>query len=310
MFWAMRLQRAGHIDIVHSHFGPCVLFAVAARRAGLIQAPIVATVHGRDVTTLPRRMGEEVYRSGFGEVEAITVGSEFIAGVVAKLGAAPRKVVRLPQGVDTRIFVYRRRDWGNDQGFTVVTVARLVEVKGVDIALRAVAMASARISSLRYLIVGDGPERSRLERLAAELGILDRVVFLGAQDRASVLGAYERSDAFLLSGVNTAEGAAEGQGLAVLEAMATGLPAIVSDVGGLAESVRHNETGFLVAERDVEDLARHIVYLASQRARCRAMGEAASLNVCERFTLDSQLDRLEELYRMVLVPGRAGDRGA
>ena len=113
---------------------------------------------------------------------------------------------------------------------------------------------------------------------------------------------------FLLSGVHTAEGAAEGQGLAVLEAMATGLPAMVSGVGGLSESVQHQETGFIVAERDVEGLAQRIVEMASDRRRCLTMGQAASMDIRERFSLESQLERLEGLYAAVLASDRVGDR--
>jgi colanic acid/amylovoran biosynthesis glycosyltransferase len=301
MFWAMRLVEAGSVDVIHSHFGPSALFAVAARRAGLVRAPIVATVHGTDVTRLPRKRGPDMYRSAFREVESLTVGSAFIADVAVKLGAAPKKLHRLPQGVDTRAFVRTRRDGREDRSFTLVTVARLVEVKGVDYGLRAVSIASAHVPKLRYLIVGDGPERSRLERLADELGICDRVSFLGAQDRSGVVEAFDRSDAFLLSGVLTTDGSVEGQGLAVLEAMATGLPAIVSDVGGLGEGVRDGETGFLVGERDVEGLAGHIVDLASHSAGRRRMGDAASSYVRERFSLDAHLDSLERLYRSVLA---------
>lgn len=309
MFWAMRLLRTEGVDIVHSHFGPSALFAVAARRANLLSAPIVATVHGSDVTTLPNRGRGDMYRRGFQEVEALTVGSAFIAEKIIQLGAPQSKVQLIPQGIDTRTFFWRRRVRPDNRTFTLLTVARLVEVKGVDYAVRAVAAASTHISGLRYLIVGDGPERIRLERLANQLGIHDRVTFLGAQNGDAVLAAYDRSDAFMLSGVQTAAGTAEGQGLAVLEAMATGLPAIVSNVGGLPESVRHDVTGFLVAERDVQGLAHRVVELASQSTRRRAMGRAASADIRERFSLDAYLDRLELTYESVLTSPRNGKLG-
>jgi colanic acid/amylovoran biosynthesis glycosyltransferase len=308
LFWAMRLQGVGHVDIIHTQFGPCALFAVAARRAGLMRAPIVSTVHGTDVTALPHRRGHDMYREAFDDVDAITVGSEYIARVVTTLGAAPQKVKRIPQGVDTGVFAYQDRRGRDDEPFTLVTVGRLVEVKGVDVALRAFAAARDRVPDLRYLIVGRGRERPVLERLAADLGVDEAVTFLGEQDRAGVLSALERADVFLLSGVHTAEGAAEGQGLAVLEAMATGLPAMVSGVGGLAESVQHQETGFIVAERDVEGLAQRIVEMASDRRRCLTMGRAASMDIRERFSLASQLERLEGLYAAVLASDRVGDR--
>jgi colanic acid/amylovoran biosynthesis glycosyltransferase len=301
MFWARRLQQAGYVDLIHSHFGPSALFAVAARRAGVVQAPIVATFHGSDVTVLPKRRGFDIYRSGFQEIEALTVGSTFIAGEVVRLGATASKVHVVPQGVDTRTFARSPCREELNRPFTVVTVARLVEVKGVDVALRAIASASTHVPDLRYVVVGDGPERPGLERHARELRILDRVTFLGAQDRAGVIRVLERSDVFLLSGVRASTGAVEGQGLAILEAMATGLPAIVSDIGGPGETVRQDETGFLVPERDVEGFARRIVELATQSARRRTMGNAASMDVARRFSLDGQLDELERLYQEVLV---------
>ena len=86
LYWARRLMAAGHVDLVHSHFGPCAVFAATARRHGLTPVPVIATVHGADVTALPRQYGRDVYRPTFQGLDAITVGSRYIASVVHDLG--------------------------------------------------------------------------------------------------------------------------------------------------------------------------------------------------------------------------------
>jgi colanic acid/amylovoran biosynthesis glycosyltransferase len=306
-YWARRMAAVGTVDLVHSHFGPCAVFAWTARQRGLIDAPIVATVHGSDVTRLPLLLGADIYRNAFEGIDAITVGSRFIASVVNGLGAPPERTHVVPQGIDVDTFVPAPHKRTAQQGPTAITVGRLVPCKGVDIALRAIAAAAHEVPDLKYVVIGDGPERSRLESLAGELGIRTRVTFCGSADRHVVVEKLQTADIYLQPSVQTGDGRAEGQGLAPLEAMATALPVIVSNVGGLAEAVHDGGTGFVVPDSDVATMAERIVDLARDAQGRVGMGSRGREHVVANYSLTAQLDRLESLYAGI-VQRKLGER--
>ncbi len=149
----------------------------------------------------------------------------------------------------------------------LVLVGRLVEVKRIDLFLRAVAAASRDLPKLTATIVGDGPLRGDMERLARELGIADRVQFAGHQD--DVPKWLGQGRLFVLTSDT------EGLALSLMEAMTCGLPAVVSNVGDLGDLVQHGVNGFLVDERTPEAFAERIVELLSDSARLSAFSQAA-----------------------------------
>ena len=169
---------------------------------------------------------------------------------------------------------------------TLLTVARLTKQKRVDVLLRAVAMAARDVDDLRFTIVGDGPERPRLETLANELEISDRVRFAGALPplSAPLCSEYLRATGFALTSV--------GEGLAnvFIEAAAFSLPSIGSNSGGTPEVVTDKVTGFLVRPDDPEDTATHIVRLFRDSNRTN-MGAAARAWAEREFGLDTLAER-------------------
>lgn len=163
-------------------------------------------------------------------------------------------------------------------------IGRLEPQKGFDVLLRAL----PRVPEAHIVLVGDGAERDRLELLAAELGIQERVHWQGWSDESR---AYLPSfDVFALPS------RFEGFPLVVLEAMLAQLPVVASDVGSVAEAVLHGETGLLVPPGDPETLARALRELLDERARRRAMGARARSLVLERFTAQTMARSFESLY--------------
>src|SRR5918995_1184090 len=158
---------------------------------------------------------------------------------------------------------------------------RLEPEKGVGVFIRAVDAARRSRPAIRGLVAGEGPERPRLERLAAGSG----VELLGVRDDVADLMAA--ADAVAL----TSE--AEALPMSVLEAMAAARPVIVTDVGGMAEAVVPGETGLLVPAGDAEAAARALVELASDRERAGRMGEAGRARQRERFDGETMVARYE-----------------
>jgi glycosyltransferase involved in cell wall biosynthesis len=149
------------------------------------------------------------------------------------------------------------------------------------------------------VIIGDGPHRGALERLAAELGLADGVQFLGAQPPAAVVEWMQRAAVLAAPSLRAADGDSEGLPNVVVESAASGLPVVATDHGGIAEAVIDGQTGFIVPERAVEPLAvRLSEVLASAELRRRLGAEGRALAE-QKFDFRRQMERLETLYDSV-----------
>jgi len=145
----------------------------------------------------------------------------------------------------------------------------------------------------RLLMIGDGPERSGAERRLRELGLEERVAFLGKQESFSELLAA--SDVFLLPSEQ------ESFGLAALEALSCGVPVVASNIGGIPELVEHGETGYLAPAGEVGTMAAHVLNLVRDPARWQSFSRRARERVLERFQLAPAIDRYEALYQRLVA---------
>jgi colanic acid/amylovoran biosynthesis glycosyltransferase len=286
-------SRARHYDVLHAHFGPTgLMFRFAGR---LWQAPLVVSFHGYDFSTWPRRHGAAAYAPLFGSSALITVNSDYTRRQVESLGCHRSKIRRLSLGVDLQLFPFRARTLTPGNNVNVLSVGRLVEVKGHEFAIRAIAQVRTRVPYLHYDIVGEGPLRTHLSSLIAELGIDRHVTLHGAQDGDYVRRMLDAAHVFLMPSV-TVDGAAEGQGLALQEAQAVGLPVIATEHGALPEGMVPGKSGFLARERDVAALAAELSHLIEQAARWPAMGAAGRAFVEQRYNAHALTRQLVTLY--------------
>jgi glycosyltransferase involved in cell wall biosynthesis len=172
--------------------------------------------------------------------------------------------------------------------FAIGVVAALERRKAHDVLLHALAATLSKLPPLRVLFCGDGSERAALARLTRELGLESRVRFLGELGQvADVLAAL---DLFVLPSRH------EGLGVAVLEAMAAGVPVVASAVGGLPEAVDDGRTGLLVPPEDPRALGVAIAELAADVERARRMGIAGRARVLAEFSMERMADAYEALY--------------
>ncbi len=184
-----------------------------------------------------------------------------------------------------------RRRFGANGEPVIAVVAALERRKGQDILLHALAEISRRGRRFQCLLCGGGSERSALERLAAELGVAASVRFLGEQRQvADVLAA---ADLFVLPSRH------EGLGVAILEAMAMGLPVVATAVGGIPEAVEHDRTGLLVPPEDGSALAAAIDDLLGHRDRACELGARGRERVLERFTMERMAGEYQRFYEEI-----------
>lgn len=177
-------------------------------------------------------------------------------------------------------------------GFLLVSVGRLIEVKGHKYLFDAIREVKEKGKNVRLLVVGDGPLRGTLERFAVELGIAQEVSFLGLQ--RNVWPLLLTSDLFVLTTLG------EGFGLVLLEAMAAGKAIVASNVTSIPEIVVHGQTGLLVPSRDSHTLAEALCYLCDRPDLRWKMGEAGRERLKEHFTVEKMVQATEGLYEEIL----------
>jgi colanic acid/amylovoran biosynthesis glycosyltransferase len=299
------LRGEGPFDVVHCHYGVAGLrYGLAARLWG---TPLVVSFYGYDASRYPRERGEHVYQPLFANAQRVISLSEHMDARLRALGCAPALLRRVPLAVDaTDDDGAARTTPGSEGPMRVLTVARLVEKKGIGVALHAIAQLRDTQTEVRYDVIGEGPLRAELEALAASLGISDRVGFLGAMPNERVRHAMHEADLFVLPSVTAASGDEEGTPTVLLEAAYARLPVLATRHAGVPEIVADGESGVLVPEGDPVALADGLRAMLAARDRWPAMGEAGHRLVIERGHLTADVAaRLESLYLELLPERRA-----
>lgn len=280
-----RVFRRMRPDVVHCHNpAPTLQAAVSARLAGV-----------RSVGTTRHSLVAPPYDlSAERKFNVATYGCDWIAGICEVTcdnlrgvpGAHRRKIVRVYNGAAA--MVRENTEGLRRSGFTLLFVGRLAAVKSLGTLVRAVALARRQLPDLAFWIVGDGPERAPLEALAAELGVADCVRFWG--QRLDTAKFFSAADGFAMSSVS------EGLPMSLVQAMSLGMPAIVTDVGGMAEVVRHSGAGLLAPVGDAAALADAIVQMVTDSGFCAEAGTKARAAYEREFTLEQMAAGYMRLY--------------
>ena len=177
----------------------------------------------------------------------------------------------------------------------VVTVGRLVDKKGIDVFVRAIGHLKDDHPSVSALVIGDGPERAALERLAVDLGVAGNIVFAGAQPHEQTLHAIARAKVFALPARIAASGDRDSMPVVVKEAMARSIPVVATDVVAMPEMV-DDEVGRLVPPDDEHAVAKAIGELLDDAELASSLGAAGRARVEERFTLRGEVAKLAAIF--------------
>jgi N-acetyl-alpha-D-glucosaminyl L-malate synthase BshA len=296
---ARRLAReieARQLDVVHAHqYTPFFYAALGKLLAG--QRPhLIFTEHGRHYPDVVSRKRKAINRFVLARLaDEINGVCQFSAQSLAEHdGFGARQIEVIPNGIDLPLYARESRDAARQQlglrsdARYITCVARFHPVKDHAMLLQAFANAAAEEPDVELLLAGDGPLRATLEAQARALGVDQKVHFLGVRnDVATILGA---SDIFALTSVS------EAASLTLLEAMASRLPVVVTDVGGNPEIVEHGVHGFLVPRGDHRAAARAFLELLRTPARAAAMGESGRRRVRDQYQLDHTIDAYRRLY--------------
>lgn len=296
----LRLLRHERIDVIHAHWLiPQGLIALAARflHRGSRFPAWLCTSHGSDLLGLRGGLFAALKRKVLRHADAVTVVSRPMRAHALTLGADGRKLSVIPMGIDmTNLFVPMPATEGHEP--ELLFVGRLVASKAVDVLIGAMPAILAGCPAATLTIVGDGPEKARLEAAAKALGVADRVTFLGAVANPALPALYRRAAIFVSPSLE------EGFGLTLVEAMACGCAVIASDLPATRDIVVDGETGLTVPPGDSTAIARAALSLLADAALRHSLGRAGRAFVQKQFDWDIVAGRYGYLLDELAPPSR------
>jgi phosphatidyl-myo-inositol dimannoside synthase len=290
--------------VVFGAAAPLGLLAPRLRRAGARR--IIAITHGHEAGWAGLPVARSLLRRIGDEADVVTFLGEYFRLRLARAlsRAAAERMVRLAPGVDTAAFQPRaggaavRQRHGIAPGRPVVVcVSRMVPRKGQDTLLRAWPLVRASVEGdPLLLLVGDGPYRARLGRIAQRLRLGDSVLFTGPVPWEALPAYYDAGNVFAMP-CRTRRGGldVEGLGIVYLEASATGLPVVGGDSGGAPDAIWHGETGYVVPGRSEGALAARLAELLNDPAGAAAMGEKGHAWVEREWSWDLVAERFSQI---------------
>ena len=292
-----RLLKKNDFSLIHAHGFKAGLLARPLSR--IFKIPCLLTVHGDFLRAKLSRL-PGAYMQAERCLSRWTAGYVAVSGWLAgelygMLGAGKSKIRVIPNGIETAGF-YREKGCRKSDSFLVGTAARLVPEKGLDVFLKAASCLKPRFPEISFVIAGDGPLRLPLEEMSRQLGVQDRVVFLGHCERIPEFLAG--LDVFVMPSRS------EGQGIAVLEAMAAGCPVVASSAGGLRELIRHGENGLLFPVGDAQVLADCIASCLQNPEYAAVLAARARREVAKRSSRQTAEETKKPYYSILEGRGR------
>jgi N-acetyl-alpha-D-glucosaminyl L-malate synthase BshA len=289
-----RVTERHSLDLLHVHYS--IPHATAAYMSKQITGkPYVVTLHGSDVTILGSDPAyEPVNTYSVEAADAVTAVSQFMAEEARNSLGIEHEIRVIPNFVDTELYKPdacidpERLD---SRDIVVGHVSNFRPVKRIEDLIYAMCVVTKEAPGVRLILVGDGPERHRIERLIDKLDLYHSVLLDGY--RSDVPERLKCMDTLVLCSET------ESAPLTILEAMSSGLPVVATNVGGIPELVEHGRNGFLVPLKHPEEIAERLLELNADREKMRRMGEHARETVLERYTTDKIVGQYMEVYQRV-----------
>jgi glycosyltransferase involved in cell wall biosynthesis len=288
-----RFLNNNRFDVVNTHSGVDSWIGGVASRVARI--PVLARTRHLNIP-LKRNLLNFVH---YLPDVYITCGGNMRSNLVSNCGFPADKVVSIPTGVGSEFFNVKKSVEAKfrysllPDSPVITNVGVLRSVKGHEITLRSVKAVVDIFPNAKFLIVGDGPRKEALLHFTKELGIAKHVIFTGFIE--DIPEIYSFSDVAVLSSLS------EGLPQSLLQAMAAGIPVVATKVGGVPEVVIHERTGLLVESGDHEGLAKGIIRILQNRDDAERMSRAAKELVLSEHTIDKMIDKIEGLYKKLLL---------
>lgn len=285
----------GDVRRLHAHFLHTPA-SVARYAALLLGMPWSGSAHAKDIWTTPEWEKREKLASCEWLVTCTGANHAHLSAL-----APPDRVELVYHGLDLARFDFLDPKASGHRGddpahpVAILSVGRLVEKKGTDVLLEALARLPAGLS-WKFVHVGGGPLKDRIERRARRLGIAERIQWRGARTQVELLAEYRAADLFALASRVARDGDRDGLPNVLVEAQSQGLPCVATRVSGIPELIDDGATGLLVAPEAPQEMAQALELLIRDPARRRSLGEAGRQRVLEKFGLDGNISRLAQRF--------------
>ena len=289
-----------NLDLMHVHYAiPHASAAITAKMVLAeegIKLPVITTLHGTDITLLGKDASfEPVISFAINKSDAVTAVSQSLKNDTYKLFGINQEIEVIPNFLNAEHEAIEsspelRREYANDLERIIIHMSNFRPVKRIMDIIEVFARVQPVVAS-KLILLGDGPERSRAEQKCRELNISEHVTFVGNLKHPQELLSI--GDLFILPSES------ESFGLAALEAMASGLPIISTNTGGLPEVNRHGVTGMMSDVGDIDDMVKNCIYLLEDEQRLAKFKSQAKRRA-QDFAIDKILPLYEKLYQSVI----------
>ncbi len=286
-------------DIIHCQFGVLGPEGVHIKQVLGGTIKVVTSFRGYDATKVLHRdphLYDELFESG----DLFLPVSRSLKDRVVAHGCPEEKIEVLPSGIDCEAFQPFPKKSKKDNPVTVITIARLVEKKGIAYAVEAAARVLKSGRLLQYVIVGEGVLREELEQLIEKSGLQGHIQLVGRKNHEEVIRLLHKAHILIAPSITSQDGDQEGIPNVLKEAMVLGLPVISTLHGGIPELVEDGVSGFLVTERDVDAMTDRLAYLIDHPEVRDAMGHAGRAHVQKDYDSKSLNERLVKFYEKEL----------
>ncbi|MFO7154140.1 MAG: glycosyltransferase family 4 protein [Caldicoprobacter oshimai] len=304
MYWGIKklvhqIYEDFRFDVIHAHVALPDGYA-AMLLSQELKKPFIVTIHGQDLQhTIYKNQGcrrsvEKVFKSAN---MIITVSGKLKRIGETEIGF-PDKIRVINNGINKKKIegiALLARDTSNRRDEKIIlSVSNLIKTKGIDFNLHALSRLLPKYPDVKYLVIGDGPEKESLLNLSKELGIDEHVEFMGKRPNDEVIKYMYNADIFSLPSWS------EGFGIVYLEAMACGKPVIACQGEGIEDVIQHGETGFLVRPKDVDSLVEVLELLLDNPQRALDVGKKAQKHVMKNYTWEEVALKIVSVYQEVV----------
>jgi colanic acid/amylovoran biosynthesis glycosyltransferase len=292
-------------DIIHCQFGTQSHRGLWFRQINSPHSCLITTFRGEDISKYVKKKGNNIYNKLFKVGDYFLTNCDFFRKRIIALGCNSNLTYVLRSGLDCQQFMFKPRSLKKGETIQIATTGRLVEKKGIEYSIRAVAKQAKVTPNLEYNIIGDGELRSDFEKLIQELGRQNIINLVGWKNETEIKRILDKSHLFIAPSVTAKDGNQDAPINVLKEAMAMGLPVISTYHGGIPELVQDGVSGYLVPERDVDALADKLNLLIQHPETWIEMGKAGRAYVEKNYNLDKLNDKLVEIYQQVLTSSKS-----
>lgn len=284
-----------NIKLIYAEFGQtgCELMKICNK----LKIPLIVNFHGYDATVMPKKFAvKRAYKILNKKTEKIICGSNHFKQILIDLKFDKKKIQVIPCG----ILIEKFRQKSERDSNLIIAIGRLTEKKGPQYTIRAFSKVSKIFPQVRLEIIGDGYLLDECLKLTNKLMINEKVIFHGAQDNSFVQERLQQASIFVQHSIKASNGDMESQGISLIEAMASGIPTVVTDHNGFKETVSDEKTGFLIPERNINLMSEKIIQLIENRTLREQMGANGQKKVENEFDANMLCYKITTIIENIL----------